>query len=179
MRRAANILVKAVFMSPHIKSIYRRLEILMVATVLLTATACDRTSPIMASSKSTPGQAAQATTAYAQFPDIPIPSGANINVEKTLVFGSDPWFGQLALSTRTKPGTLFEFYRTNLPSYSWQEIASVRAPTSILTYENASRVLVISIQNSTLSGSEITISVSPRGKPPPVTNSDVLAVPVQ
>lgn len=175
------ILEKLIFMQPNIKSIHRPFGILILSTALLIVAACDRTSPIRASSKTAQptGQSATASATYAQFPDIPIPSGATINVEKTLVFGSDPWFGQLSINARTESGILFEFYRANLPQYNWQEIASVRAPTSILTYENADRVLVISIQRSTLRGSELTVSVSPRGKPAPLPRTDVLSAPVQ
>ena len=50
--------------------------------------ACDRTAPIMGTSKPAlaKGQSSQTSLAYTQFPDIPIPSGAVINMEKTLIF---------------------------------------------------------------------------------------------
>ncbi len=168
-------------MQAHLNSSPRPFSVLLVIATLLLVGACERTSPIQASSKTPPssGQTGDLSTTYAQFPDIPIPSGATINVEKTLVFGSDPWFGQLSMNARSDSGVLFEFYRSNLPQYNWQEIASVRAPTSILTYENGDRVLAISIQGTTLRGSEVTISVSPRGKPAAIKQGGVLPNPVQ
>ncbi len=94
-----------------------------------------------------------------------MPSGASINVDKTLVFGSDPWFGQLTLDTRRGPNAMFDFYRDNLAKYQWQEVTSVRAPTSILTFAQANRVVAISIRKATLLGAEVTITVSPRSMP--------------
>ncbi len=52
-----------------------------------------------------------------------------------------------------------------MPGQGWQEVTSVRAPTSILTYDQDDRVLAIAIQAATLLGSEITITMSPKGTP--------------
>ena len=106
---------------------------------------------------------------FNQFPNIPIPVGSKINVDKTLVFGSKPWYGQLVFKSSGNINQLFDFYRENLPQYGWQEVTSVRAPTSILTYSSPERVLAIAIQSATLTGSDITVTASPRGEvsPPP------------
>ncbi len=88
-------------------------------------------------------------------------------VDKTLVVGAEPWFGQLALDAGQAAPQVFDFYRSRLPEYGWQEITSVRAPTSVLTYDRDDRILQMQIKGSTLSGSEVTITVSPRGTPPP------------
>jgi len=137
----------------------------MTTVLLLSVTAaCNQTTPMVVTSN-TSGSKSQtpAASAFNQFPDIPVPAGAEMNVDKTLVFGSEPWFGQLALGTSSNPGVIFDFFRNNLPEHKWQEVTSVRAPTSILTYMREDRVLAIAIQGSTLSGSDITITVSPRG----------------
>ncbi len=140
---------------------------LTAITALVLIASCNQTTPMVASSPPPQGSASgvktQASSAYSQFPDIPIPAGAKMDVEKTLVFGSEPWFGQLALTTSSSPGLMFDFFRGNLSDHQWQELTSVRAPTSILTYMRESRVLAIAIQSATLGGSDITITVSPRG----------------
>ena len=138
---------------------------MMILGLLLGLSACDRTTPLM-SSTSQPqanGQNAQSKNQLTQFPDIPIPQGASIDVDKTVVFGSKPWFGQLVLTTNTNVSNVFDFYRNNLPQYQWQELASVRAKTSILTYSSKDRVLFITIEGSTLLGSDIKMLVSPKG----------------
>ena len=153
--------------------------VILISTLVFLA-ACDRTAPIMASTKSTQegNPSAQTASSYTQFPDIPIPSGAKINIEKTLIFGSKPWFGQLSLSTSANADTLFDFYRNNLPQYNWQEITSVRAPISILTYDNEDRVMSIAIAGSTLRGSDITLTVSPKGTASPSSKDSLMPAPV-
>lgn len=129
---------------------------------------CGETTPILSNAGGDDGQAGRkSVSAFSQFPDIPIPSGTKINVEKTLVFGTKPWYGQLALSSSSNANALFDFYRENLAQYGWQEVTAVRAPTSILTYATAERVLAIAIQSATLSGANVTVTVSPRGQPQP------------
>ena len=104
---------------------------------------------------------------FRQFPDLPVPSGAQININETLVFGSNPWFGQLALQTSSNADVIFEFYRRTLPQHQWQEVTSVRAPTSVLTYVNGERMLSITIRDTTLGGAEVSLTVSPRETPSP------------
>lgn len=158
----------------------------ILALCAWTLAACANTAPIMSSSGTSNSQgteSAAAASAYSQFPDIPIPSGTKIDLEKTLVFGNDPWYGQLALDASGNAGQLFDFYRQNLSNYGWQEVTSVRAPTSILTYATADRVLAIAIQSGTITGSKVTVTVSPRGQPSaqpaPAPTGAVMPAPVQ
>ncbi|MBT6096306.1 MAG: hypothetical protein HOH04_15580 [Rhodospirillaceae bacterium] len=144
-------------------------------------TACANTAPILSTPSNSTDQSAASTgakvSAYSQFPDIPVPSGTKINMEKTLVFGNKPWYGQLALEASANANQMFDFYRENLSQYGWQEVTSVRAPTSILTYATDDRVLAIAIQGGTISGSNVTVTVSPRGQPQPQQSPGSLAPP--
>lgn len=143
-----------------------RLPALVGIVAVLASTGCVQPSDLTPDSRdSGSATSAAATSINSQFADIPMPSGAAINVDKTLVFGSDPWFGQLTLDSRRGPNAMFDFYRDNLPKYQWQEVTSVRAPTSILTFAQTNRVVAVSIRKATLLGTEITITVSPRGMP--------------
>ena len=156
-------------MDYQIDHIERRLQIVaMVAAFALSAftlTACAETADIMpaAASGSKDGAIAAAKPSFNQYPDLPVPANTKIVIDKTLVFGTKPWFGQLALSSNNSANAVFDFYRANLVGYGWQEITSVRAPTSILTYMRDNRVLAIAIQSATIRGSDVTITVSPRG----------------
>ena len=137
-----------------------------------------------ASSPNVKPEARKSIWSFSQFPNIPMPTGTKIDNDKTLVFGSKPWYGQLALNSSSNTNQLFDFYRDNLPQYGWQEITSVRAPTSILTYATPERVLAIAIQSGTLIGSYVTITASPRGqaKPEPIDSNapaGVMPAPVQ
>jgi len=125
---------------------------------------CAQTAPVHPTSSAgaagaTGGQGKSVAT---NFPDLPMPQGAKINVDKTLVVGTQTWFGQLTLDTSQSADTMFEFYSRELANYGWRRIAAVRAPTSILTYDRDNRVLAIAIQPSRVYGSEVTVTVSPR-----------------
>ena len=125
------------------------------------------------------GQAADQATgapaapqkAFNRFPDIPVPSDADMDVKRTIVFGGgESWFGQLGLDTRHGPDSMFDFYKQELPGFGWQEVTSVRAPVSVLTYERQNRILSIQIETGSLSGTKVTLTVSPRGGAAPAMN---------
>ncbi len=101
---------------------------------------------------------------FARFPDLPLPSEADINLDRTLVFGgNDTWIGRLVINASGDPNDIFDFFKQKLGGYGWEEITSVRAAVSVLTYTRQERVATIQIQSRTLRGSEVTITVSPRG----------------
>lgn len=104
------------------------------------------------------------TTGFTTFPDMPMPAGAKVEVDKSLIFGSsDGWFGRLVLSTSNGAGDVFNFYKENLSAFGWREITSVRSAVSVLTYARDARVATIQIESGTIRGSEVTITVSPHG----------------
>lgn len=98
-----------------------------------------------------------------QFNDMLIPAGAKIYVERTLILGENPWYGQLALGVTGDLPALFEQYRRDMQSLGWQEITSIRAAVSVITFMREDRVATVQIQAARLRGSEVTITVSPRG----------------
>lgn len=143
----------------------RKIVLSGVFCSLFALSACQNTVRIQPSTS--PGQSASLSAseqraAFTQFPDIPIPQGAQIVVDKTLVFGSNPWIGQLTINTASSVGTMFDFYQQGLATYNWQELTSVRALTSNMTHTRGDRVLIVSIQADSFGSSVITITASPR-----------------
>ena len=55
-----------------------------------------------------------------QFNDVFVPAGAKLYVERTIVLGENPWYGQLALGTSNDPPTLFDQYRRDMVGLGWQ-----------------------------------------------------------
>lgn len=100
---------------------------------------------------------------FTRFPDMPIPVKANIDLERTLVFGGDEtWSGRLTITSAHHANDMFDFYKQELPGYGWSEIATVRSKISVLTYSRNDRIATIQIQGITLGGSETMITASPR-----------------
>ena len=131
----------------------------LLAGVLLGA--CGQTAGIAPTP--TPTGESESLPGLPQFNDVLVPAGAKLYVERTMIFGDQPWYGQLALSVSTDPHTIFEQYRRDMPNLGWQEVTSIRAPTSVVTFSRDDRVATVQIQAARLYGSEILIAVSPRG----------------
>ena len=107
---------------------------------------------------SKPGQAS-----FSQFQDIPIPIGAEMDLDRTVILGArESWIGRLTLETNHNSVKLFNFFKKSTPEFGWQEITSIRSATSVLTYSQTTRVLTIQIIAKTLQGSEVVMTVSPR-----------------
>lgn len=129
--------------------------------------ACAQGSPMSSqasTSTGTGGAPAQPERAFNRFPDIPVPTGAQMDVKRTLVFGGgETWIGQVGIDTNHDTDSMFDFYKQELPGFGWQEITSVRAMVSVLTYERQGRVLSIQLEKGTIMGAKITLTVSPKG----------------
>jgi len=110
------------------------------------------------------GQAGQPS--FSQFQDIPIPTGARMNLDRTVILGApESWIGRLTLDANHNPAALFDFFKQRTPEFGWEEVTTVRAATSFLTYTRSNRVLNIQIKAKTLQGSEVDLTVSPKGQP--------------
>ncbi len=104
-----------------------------------------------------------ARPAFSRYSDIPMSGDAEIDVDKTLVFGGgEDWIGQLVLNSSFGAFDMFDFFKQKMPEFGWREITSVRSATSVLTYSRQSRIATIQIRGKSLGGSVSTITVSPR-----------------
>jgi len=131
---------------------------------VLLVTGCTHQVEVSRPVKTNSGETVQKASAFAAFPDIPMPAKSKINVDKTLIFGTnDTWIGRLTLTAPHTTDDLFDFYRQGLPGYGWEEITSVRALVTELTYARLDRVVTIQIQETSLHGCDVSITVSPRG----------------
>ena len=120
------------------------------------------------------GQPEATQAAFAQFHDIPIPGNAKMNMDRTLILGEkEAWIGRLVIDSRTAQAKLFDFFKHRTAQFGWQEITSVRSATSVLSYSKDNRIMTIQIQSHRFVGTEVDITMSPKGAPtaPPVTNA--------
>ncbi len=127
------------------------------------ASKLDLSAPVGAASEKVEAQAA-----FTRFPDIPMPSKVEMDLKRTLIVGGgDRWFGRLVINTSHDANDMFDFFKQELTAFGWREIASLRSEISVLTYSRQDRIAIIQIQGGRISGSEYTITVSPRGTPQP------------
>jgi hypothetical protein len=140
---------------------------LVAAGTLLIVAGCTNGNGPSSTSGTSTGNSPRTAIGFAQFPDIAVPAGAKMDVERSLVLGArDDWIGRLAMSATGSTSEAYDFFLREMPKFGWQEITTVRSEISVLTYSRQDRVATIQIRNKTLGGSAIDITVSPRGRLP-------------
>lgn len=128
--------------------------------------AIDAPAPGGGQGGTTTGGSPRTAVGFSQFSDIAVPAGAKMDVERSLVLGSrDEWIGRLSMSASGNTTSTYDFFLSEMPKFGWQEITSVRSEVSVLTYMRGERVATVQILSRTLGGSQIDVTVSPRGKP--------------
>ena len=104
--------------------------------------------------------------AFAQFQDIPIPEGAKMNMDRTIILGeNNAWIGRLVIDSQSSKSQLFDFFKYRTSQFGWREITSVRASISVLSYSKENRIMTITFQSQALIGTRVNITMSPKGKP--------------
>lgn len=133
--------------------------------LLFSLGACGRGVGVTPAAINTGTSSTSQKPSFSQFRDIPIPTGAEMNLDRTVVLGPpESWIGRLTLETSHNPISLFNFFKQRTPEFGWQEVTSIRSATSFLTYTQSIRVLTIQITSKTLQGSEVVITISPKGQ---------------
>lgn len=100
--------------------------------------------------------------AFANFPDIPFPEKAYLNLGDTKALGSgDNWIGSLVFTAPYNASRIYDFYISEMPKNRWIEVAVVRARISQMTYFRDSRAIQILIESLKENESRITITAIP------------------
>ncbi len=145
-------------------NIQRSLAAIAVSASFVLAGCVDLPSLLPSSKPAKPGSP-KAKIGFTQFPDIPIPTGAKMDTERSLVLGArDSWIGRLAIKINRSSSSIYDFYVREMGRFGWREITSVRSEVSVLTYEQGQRIATVQIWHASLGGAKIDITVSPRGK---------------
>jgi hypothetical protein len=98
--------------------------------------------------------------------DMPIPAGATVRPQETLVMGTgNRWMGRISLSVPGDSQVAYAYFRDGLPSAGWVLTSSSYSKLSFLTFSKAERMATIQIQTSSFGGNEVTITVTPATKP--------------
>jgi len=148
---------------------YNPAPFVTAVALALALAACARGAVDVTPTATAEGQEGQPNQpAFSDFQDIPIPAGAQMVTDRSLILGiRDAWVGRLVLSTGFNVAAAFNFFKQRTTEFGWQEITSVRSAISILTYTRGKRVLTIQIQGRSLGGAEVDLTVSPRGSDAP------------
>ena len=105
---------------------------------------------------------------FGNFPDIALPAGTSIDLDRSLVLGAGrEWTGRLAFTARGSVAATYDFFRAEMPKLGWTEVTSLRAATSILVFNQGPRIASIQIGGrsfgSVFGGVAVELVMAPRG----------------
>ncbi len=97
--------------------------------------------------------------AFANFPDVPFPDRAYMELGDTNALGSgENWIGSVVYTSPYNPSQVYDFYISEMPKSGWTEVAVVRARISQMTYYRDHRAVQILIE--TIKGDESRVSIT-------------------
>lgn len=100
--------------------------------------------------------------AFANFPDVPFPEKAYVDLDQTKALGSgESWIGSLAFDCPYNASRIYDFYVSEMPKLKWIEVATVRARISQMTYVRGNRAIQILIESDGSDDSCVTLTAIP------------------
>ena len=103
----------------------------------------------------------QAST-FTQFDDIPIPAKADINLQESLILGTEGgWIGRLSIDVGYEMSDMYGFYTEEMPKFGWEQLTTVRSKISTMTYRRGNRVSTITLVPTLTDGTSIDFTVAP------------------
>lgn len=118
-------------------------------------------APVKGTAPAGSGTEGQANS-FTQFSDIPIPVDAEMDLGQTLILGDDEgWIGRLSLDVAHGMTDMYAFYEQEMPRFGWQQITTVRARISTMTYRRGQRIATITLQPTLTDGTVVDFTVAP------------------
>lgn len=98
--------------------------------------------------------------------DIPIPSGATMDNERSLILGDkDRWTGRVVMKLWKAAPEATQFYQAQMPAFGWEPIMAATSGVSVMAYVRGDRAATVQIESSTMWGSTVSIIVGQRAAP--------------
>lgn len=95
--------------------------------------------------------------------DIPIPSGATMDNEHSLILGDkDRWTGRAVMRLWKTAAETNQFYQSQMPAFGWEPIMVMTSGVSVMAYVRGDRAATVQIESGTAWGSTVTVTVGQR-----------------
>lgn len=102
--------------------------------------------------------------------DIPIPSGATMDNERSLILGDkDRWTGRVVMKLWKSAPEATSFYQQQMPAFGWEPIMAATSGVSVMTYVRADRAATVQIETGSMWGSTVRVTVAPRANNAPAS----------
>ena len=93
--------------------------------------------------------------------DMPIPNGARINNENTMIIGKGAgWVGRVYLSGLQSPNEIYAFFLTDFPKAGWAIVSATKAKTSIVVFIKDDRTCTIEVSEGSFTGPKTLIAIT-------------------
>lgn len=105
---------------------------------------------------------------FALLTDIPIPSGATMDNERSLILGDkDRWTGRVVMKLWKTAPEATAFYQQQMPAFGWEPIMAATSGISVMTYIRAERAATVQVETGSMWGSTVRVTVAPRANTVP------------
>ena len=137
-----------------------RITVLSALAAAFMLTACNQGAKLQPTSSASAGGVEKS---FALLTDIPIPQNASLDVERSLILGDlDRWTGRVILNVGQSATKTFALYQSEMANFGWEPIMSVQADISVLSFTRGERAATVQIEDRTLGGSIVSVTVAPR-----------------
>ncbi len=131
-----------------------------LAAALVALAACSQGAPLQ---PTTTADQTGVEKSFSLLTDVPIPPNASLDVERSLILGDlDRWTGRIILNVGQPATQTFALYQTQMPNFGWEPVMSVQAEVSVLSFTRGERAATVQIEDRTLGGSTVAVTVAPR-----------------
>ncbi|CAA7624409.1 hypothetical protein [Magnetospirillum sp. UT-4] len=130
-----------------------------VALVLLPLAGCGTSTALPPVQSGDPGQAPDFTL----LTDIPIPSGATMDNDRSLVLGDrDRWTGRVVMKLWKSAPEATAFYQSQMPNFGWEPVMAVTSGISVMSYTRGDRAATVQVESGSMWGAKVSVTVAPR-----------------
>lgn len=101
--------------------------------------------------------------------DMPVPNGAQIQNENTLIIGKGVgWVGRANLSAMQSSNEVYSFFLAEFPKAGWSVISATKSKTSIMVATKDDRTCTVEVSDGPFTGPKTVISITSSPKNAPI-----------
>ncbi len=102
--------------------------------------------------------------------DIPIPSGATMDNDRSLILGErDRWTGRVVMKLWKTSPEAAAFYQVQMPAFGWEPIMAATSGISVMSYIRGDRAATVQVERGSMWGSTVSVTVGQRSSMMPTT----------
>jgi len=137
---------------------HARIRAALLGLSALVLTACGSTTSLPHTQAGDPQQPMD----FKLLTDIPIPSGATMDNERSLILGDrDRWTGRVVMKLWKSGPDATNFYQQQMPAFGWESIMAATSGISVMSYVRGDRAATVQVE-SALIGAIVSVTVGPR-----------------